>query len=111
MERTANIFDLRFVPEGMEFPEGPGEAASGEKAVEGGWRDECRGEEVSSGKGAKSYKGVDWRTDVSIIQSFSPATQSKTSLFAEFLMLLHHTRDILLLSFPSILSLIGSSTL
>lgn len=52
MERTANVFDLRFVPDEMDFP-----AAQG---GEEGWRDEAReGDEVGT------YRGVDFRTDVS----------------------------------------------
>lgn len=44
MERTANVFDLRFVPEGMEF--------------DTPWRDEAT-EDLGN------YKPVDFKTDVS----------------------------------------------
>ena len=49
MERTANVFDLRFVPDGMEF-------ADGEDGREAEFRDEAT-EDVAN------YKGVDFKTD------------------------------------------------
>ncbi|PWN48443.1 hypothetical protein IE53DRAFT_389365 [Violaceomyces palustris] len=49
MERTANIFDLRFVPDGMDFPDG-----EGGRPVE--YRDEAH-------EDAGNYKGVDFKTD------------------------------------------------
>ncbi|CBQ67586.1 related to ESF1-18S rRNA factor, nucleolar protein involved in pre-rRNA processing [Sporisorium reilianum SRZ2] len=49
MERTANVFDLRFVPDGMEF-------ADGEAGREAEFRDEAT-EDVAN------YKGVDFKTD------------------------------------------------
>lgn len=51
MERTANIFDLQFVPDEMEFPESEG----GDE----GWRDEAR-PGLDDGV---TYKGADWATD------------------------------------------------
>lgn len=49
MERTANVFDLRFVPDGMEFPDG-------EEGRDAEFRDEAT-EDVAN------YKGVDFKTD------------------------------------------------
>lgn len=49
MERTANVFDLRFVPDGMEFPDG-------EDGRDAEFRDEAT-EDVAN------YKGVDFKTD------------------------------------------------
>ncbi|EPQ32267.1 uncharacterized protein PFL1_00464 [Pseudozyma flocculosa PF-1] len=49
MERTANVFDLRFVPDGMEFPDG-------EDGRDAEFRDETT-EDVGN------YKGVDFMTD------------------------------------------------
>ncbi|KAN0066088.1 pre-rRNA-processing protein esf1 [Thecaphora frezii] len=49
MERTANIFDLRFVPDEMEFPDG-------EEGRDAEFRDEAT-EDVGN------YKGVDFMTD------------------------------------------------
>ena len=49
MERTANVFDLRFVPEGTEFPDG-------EDGRDAEFRDEATEDVVN-------YKGVDFRTD------------------------------------------------
>lgn len=49
MERTANVFDLRFVPDGMEFPDG-------EEGRDAEFRDQAT-EDVAN------YKGVDFKTD------------------------------------------------
>ncbi|CDU23795.1 related to ESF1-18S rRNA factor, nucleolar protein involved in pre-rRNA processing [Sporisorium scitamineum] len=49
MERTANVFDLRFVPDGMEFPDG-------EEGRDAEFRDEATEDVVN-------YKGVDFKTD------------------------------------------------
>lgn len=49
MERTANVFDLRFVPDGMEFPDG-------EQGRDAEFRDEAT-------EDAANYKGVDFKTD------------------------------------------------
>ncbi|KAJ1030824.1 hypothetical protein NDA18_002054 [Ustilago nuda] len=49
MERTANVFDLRFVPDGMEFPDG-------EEGRDAEFRDEAT-EDIAN------YKGVDFKTD------------------------------------------------
>ncbi len=49
MERTANVFDLRFVPDGMEFPDG-------EEGRDAEFRDEAT-------EDAANYKGVDFKTD------------------------------------------------
>ncbi|SPO19832.1 related to ESF1 - 18S rRNA factor, nucleolar protein involved in pre-rRNA processing [Ustilago trichophora] len=49
MERTANVFDLRFVPDGMEFPDG-------EEGRDVEFRDQAT-EDVAN------YKGVDFKTD------------------------------------------------
>ncbi|PWZ02835.1 hypothetical protein BCV70DRAFT_197101 [Testicularia cyperi] len=49
MERTANVFDLRFVPDGMEFPDG-------EDGRDAEFRDEAT-------EDAANYKGVDFKTD------------------------------------------------
>ncbi len=49
MERTANVFDLRFVPDGMEFPDG-------DEGRDTEFRDEAV-EDVAN------YKGVDFKTD------------------------------------------------
>lgn len=57
MEKTANVFDLSFVPEEMTFPE---RRASKEDLTDDGWRDEAS--EVHDGG---LYKGVDFTTDVS----------------------------------------------
>lgn len=51
MERTANIFDLQFVPNDMVFPEKQG--------GEDGWRDEAK----PGYDDGVSYKGADWATD------------------------------------------------
>jgi hypothetical protein len=61
MERTANVFDLSFVPEDMTFPE---EQASKEDLTDQGWRDEAT-ESTDGGL----YKGVDFTTDVSLMLS------------------------------------------
>ncbi|PWN18476.1 hypothetical protein BCV69DRAFT_285102 [Microstroma glucosiphilum] len=53
MERTANVFDLRFVPDGMEFPSHP--ISEGDD----GWRDEAKPGIDDN----VTYKGVDWATD------------------------------------------------
>ena len=55
MERTANVFDLSFVPEEMTFPN---KQASKEDLTDEGWRDEAT--EISDGS---LYKGVDFTTD------------------------------------------------
>ncbi|UZJ51458.1 hypothetical protein CBS101457_000778 [Exobasidium rhododendri] len=55
MERTANVFDLSFVPTEMTFPE---KQASKEDLADEGWRDEAT--EVTDGS---LYKGVDFTTD------------------------------------------------
>ncbi|SNX81499.1 related to ESF1 - 18S rRNA factor, nucleolar protein involved in pre-rRNA processing [Melanopsichium pennsylvanicum] len=49
MERTANVFDLRFVPDGMDFPDG-------EHGREAEFRDVAT-------EDAANYKGVDFKTD------------------------------------------------
>ncbi|EST09815.1 hypothetical protein PSEUBRA_000202 [Kalmanozyma brasiliensis GHG001] len=49
MERTANVFDLRFVPDGMDF-------ADGEEGRDAEFRDEAT-------EDAANYKGVDFKTD------------------------------------------------
>ncbi|TKY90436.1 hypothetical protein EX895_000434 [Sporisorium graminicola] len=49
MERTANVFDLRFVPDGMDFPDG-------EDGRDAEFRDEAT-EDIAN------YKGVDFKTD------------------------------------------------
>ena len=49
MERSANLFDLRFVPDDMELPDG-------EDGRECGWRDEA-----TDDKG--HYEGLDFKTD------------------------------------------------
>ncbi|KAJ9476997.1 Pre-rRNA-processing protein ESF1 [Pseudozyma hubeiensis] len=49
MERTANVFDLRFVPDGMDFPDG-------EDGRDAEFRDEAT-------EDAAHYKGVDFKTD------------------------------------------------
>ncbi len=74
MEASANIFDLRFVPDGMEFP--TYELTYAEVGKDDGWRDEAteRSEggatigAAASGGGGKTgrngtYKGVDFKTD------------------------------------------------
>ena len=58
MEATANIFDLRFVPEEMEFPGYECDLADPSK--NDGWRDEASEAEMQG----SSYKGVDFKTDV-----------------------------------------------
>lgn len=59
MERTANVFDLSFVPDDMTFPE---KQANKEDLADQGWRDEA-----SEGHDDGAYKGVDFTTDVSVI--------------------------------------------
>lgn len=54
MEKTANVFDCRFVPDDMDFPKHQG-------GVDG-WRDEAD-ENAQASFG--SYKGVDFTTAVS----------------------------------------------
>lgn len=49
MERTANVFDLRFVPDGMDFPDG-------QDGRDAEYRDEAT-EDIAN------YKGVDFKTD------------------------------------------------
>ncbi|CAO1636712.1 unnamed protein product [Parajaminaea phylloscopi] len=51
MERTANIFDLQFVPDDMQF--------SDHQGGDDGWRDEAK-PGVDDGV---NYKGADWATD------------------------------------------------
>lgn len=59
MERTANVFDLSFVPDDMTFPD---KQADKEDLADEGWRDEAT--EVHDGG---AYKGVDFTTDVSAL--------------------------------------------
>ncbi|PWN27382.1 hypothetical protein BDZ90DRAFT_232358 [Jaminaea rosea] len=53
MERTANIFDLQFVPDEMDFPE-----VQDSDDVQG-WRDEAK----PGLDDAAAYRGADWATD------------------------------------------------
>jgi hypothetical protein len=59
MERTANVFDLSFVPDDMTFPD---KQANKEDLADEGWRDEA-----SEAHDGGAYKGVDFTTDVSVI--------------------------------------------
>ncbi len=54
MERTANVFDLRFVPDGMDFPDG-------EEGRDAEYRDEAT-EDIAN------YKGVDFKPTLCVIR-------------------------------------------
>ncbi|KAL9936203.1 hypothetical protein V8E36_005045 [Tilletia maclaganii] len=70
MERSANVFDLRFVPDDMDFPKY--QLDSDDPAKEDGWRDEVTHSSIHSTDGAAAgskanggskYRPLDFKTD------------------------------------------------
>ncbi|KAK0552056.1 pre-rRNA-processing protein esf1 [Tilletia horrida] len=67
MERSANVFDLRFIPDEMEFPSYPLSAATDEDdpTKQDGWRDEYTQDSLEPGSSTASskYRPLDFKTD------------------------------------------------